>query len=137
MSAKPETTFIASVHRHLPATLYHMKNHNQYVSGLADCWYSGHTTDLWIEYKFIEVPKRADTVIDLVGGKSPYISYLQQDWLKSRHAEGRNVGVLVGSKQGGAWFPDLSWDCTYTAAEYLAVMKERKHLANTIINLVE
>ena len=57
MAAGPETRFIASVHRHLPVDLHHEKMHNAYRGGTADCWYSGQKDDLWVEYKFITVPK--------------------------------------------------------------------------------
>ena len=132
MSKGPENTFISSVHKHLPAKLYHMKNHNAYVGGIADVWYSG-DRDLWVEYKFIVVPKRPDTVIDLITGKAPAISHLQQEWLRSRHEEGRSVGVVVGSKDGGVWFPGLAWDQTYTAGKFCQLMKNRKELAAVIL----
>ena len=65
--AKPETVFTNSVHTHLDrATLYWMKNHNEYVGGVFDCWYSGKgdsSTDLWIEYKFVVLPKRDATLV--------------------------------------------------------------------------
>ena len=131
MAAKPETTFIASVHKHLPPTLYRVKNNNEYTAGIADVWYSG-VRDLWVEYKFIVVPKRPDTVIDLITGKNPAISYLQQEWLRSRHEEGRSVGVIVGSKDGGVWFPGLTWDATYPAKKFLSLLQTRKDLAGTI-----
>ena len=131
MSSKPETTFIASVHKHLPVSLYRMKNHNQYNGGIADVWYSG-GSDLWVEYKFLVLPKRGATVIDLINGKDPSISYLQQDWLKSRHAEGRNVGVIVGCKEGGVWFPGISWDTTYTTEWFREHTLSRKELADRI-----
>lgn len=131
MAAKPETTFIASVHKHLPPTLYRVKNNNEYTAGIADIWYSG-VRDLWVEYKFIVVPKRPDTVIDLITGKNPAISYLQQEWLRSRHEEGRSVGVIVGSKDGGVWFPGLTWDATYPAKKFLSLLQTRKDLAGTI-----
>jgi hypothetical protein len=131
MSKGPENTFIGSVHKHLPAGIYRMKNHNQYVGGIADVWYSG-VRDLWVEYKFIVVPKRPDTVIDLITGKNPAISYLQQEWLRSRHEEGRSVGVIVGSKDGGVWFPGLTWDATYPAKKFLSLLQTRKDLAGTI-----
>ena len=131
MAAKPETTFIASVHKHLPPTLYRVKNNNEYTAGIADVWYSG-VRDLWVEYKFIVVPKRPDTVIDLLTGKNPAISYLQQEWLRSRHEEGRSVGVIVGSKDGGVWFPGLTWDATYPAKKFLSLLQTRKDLAGTI-----
>ena len=112
-----------------------MKNHNQYIGGIADCWYSGLAGDLWIEYKFITLPKRESTVIDLVSGKNPDISYLQQDWLKSRHAEGRSVGVIVGCTQGGVWFPGLKWDQTHTPLEFKKMMLDRRSLAGMISEL--
>ncbi len=134
MSRGPENTFIASVHRYLPADLYHMKNHNEYVGGVADVWYDG-KRDLWVEYKFIKVPVRDTTVIDLVGGKDPAISYLQQAWLLERDANGRSVGVIVGSEKGGVWFPGGSWNRTYTASEFRGLLLSRSKLADIICSL--
>lgn len=129
--AQPENTFIASVHRHLPTSLYRMKNHNQYNGGIADVWYSG-KKDLWIEYKYLVVPKRPDTIIDLV--RKPHkgdsvISTLQQEWLKARHNEGRAVGVVIGSKEGGVWCPGLSWGRTWTALQFCNALQSRSELA--------
>ena len=137
MARGPENTFISSVHKHLPTKLYRMKNHNQYNGGIADVWYSGKGRDLWVEYKFIEVPKRPDTTIDLVSGKSPEISALQQEWLRARHEEGRNVGVIVGSKDGGIWLPGLAWDQTFQAKDFLHHLRTRKELAEEIIEEVQ
>lgn len=130
--SKPESTFITSIHRRLPVDLYRIKNNNTYNAGQADVWYSGPGGDPWIEYKFITVPVRDGTVIDLVGGKAPELSHLQQDWLRSRHVEGRTVGVIVGSKDGGVWFPGTSWDQTYTAADFRSWLLSRDALANII-----
>lgn len=136
MSAKPENTFIGSVNKHLPKDVYFMKNNNQYCSGIPDEWYSGIGGDLWVEYKFIEIPKRPDTVIDLINGKNPSISMLQQDWLRKRDAEGRDVGVIVGCKEGGVWFSGVTWDFTYTAEKFRSWLQERKVLAGYINSLV-
>ncbi len=136
MAAKPESTFIASVHKHLPPTLYRVKNNNEYTAGIADVWYSG-VRDLWIEYKFIAVPKRPETRIDLLTGKNPAISYLQQEWLRSRHGEGRSVGVIVGSKDGGIWLPGVAWEQPFTAKDFLAHLRTRKDLADTILKEVQ
>jgi hypothetical protein len=132
VAAKPETTFIASVHKHLPPTLYRVKNNNEYTAGIADVWYSG-VSDLWVEYKFIAVPKRPETRIDLLTGKNPAISYLQQEWLRSRHGEGRSVGVIVGSKDGGVWLPGVAWEQPFTAKDFLTHLRTRKDLADTIV----
>ena len=128
----PESTFIKGVHRYIPEGVYWMKNHNQYNGGIPDVWYSGDRADLWIEYKFIAVPKRPETRIDLLTGKNPAISYLQQEWLRSRHGEGRSVGVIVGSKDGGIWLPGVAWEQPFTAKDFLAHLRTRKDLADTI-----
>ena len=67
MAAKPETTFYTSVHRHLPSTdlLHREKMSNPYRGGTFDHWYSGKKADLWIEWKFVVLPKRDDTMIDI------------------------------------------------------------------------
>lgn len=129
MSKGPENTFIGSVHKHLPVELYRMKNHNVYNGGIADVWYSGSKCDYWIEYKFIKTPARDATVID------PGLSELQKDWLRNRHAEGRNVGVLVGSKDGGVFFPGVSWDQDFNAAFFRNALHTRKELAQLITSL--
>lgn len=122
----PENTFIASVHRHLPVELYRMKNHNQYNGGIPDVWYSGKRSDLWVEYKFVALPKRDETII------APDLSALQRDWLRGRHIEGRQVGVIVGCAQGGVWFPGLSWEVSPTRRDFLAQLQTRPSLAATI-----
>lgn len=133
MAAKPETTFIDSVHKHLPVWLYRMKNHNEYNGGIADCWYSGER-DLWVEYKFIAVPKRGTTPIDLVGGKNPNLSALQQEWLRKRHNEGRNVWVIVGCKEGGVIYRGCKWESAVTTAGFRIHLQSRKDLALEISN---
>lgn len=134
--SQPENTFIASVHRHLPVELYRMKNHNQYNGGIADVWYSGPKADLWIEYKFITVPTRDSTTIDLTFGKNPTLSRLQQDWLRSRFIEGRNVWVVVGCKMGGVVFQGTTWEQPITADRFKELTISRATIANAISNHV-
>lgn len=137
MSRGPENTFIASVHRHLPESVYRMKNHNEYNGGIADCWYDGKRGDLWIEYKFVVLPKRASTTIDLCAGKNPMLSPLQQEWLASRHANGRNVWVIAGCKEGGVVFNDpLLWSSPITMLNFSELIEDRKSLAKRITEVV-
>jgi len=124
--ATPENTFIGSVHRHLPVGIYHMKNHNQYNGGIPDVWYSGPAGDLWVEYKFIVIPKRSETTVRIE------LSELQKDWLSSRHREGRNVAVVVGSKEGGVWFGGVSWIHVCSASDFRRQLLSRNDLANRI-----
>lgn len=127
--AKPETVFIGGVHKHLPATLYRIKNNNMYNSGQADCWYSGFKSDLWVEYKFIVLPKNDSTRVDLG------LSTLQQQWLKARHAEGRNVAVVVGCKEGGVWMPGIQWDRPWTTGLFRPLIESRAVLAGKITSM--
>ena len=113
-----------------------MKNHNTFNGGIADVWYSGERADLWIEFKFVVVPKRPETLINMTGGKNPALSHLQQNWLKSRHAEGRSLGVLAGSKTGGVWFPGVTWAEPLRADAFLERLQTRKELAVLITELV-
>lgn len=108
MSSGPETRFIASVHRLLPTKLYHLKQHNAYVGGPADVWYSGNHTDAWIEYKYVET---LPPIIDLMDLKKGYcLSALQQEWLHDRSKEGRNVFVILGCREGGVIFVRRNWE---------------------------
>ena len=127
--ATPENTFIASVHRHLPHELYRLKNNNPFHSGIADCWYSGPAGDLWIEYKFLVLPKRDNTAIKID------LSELQKNWIMSRYSEGRTVGVIVGCKDGGVWMPGITWQIPYTAESFRASMLGRLGLAAIIVDL--
>jgi len=107
-----------------------MKNHNQYNGGIPDVWYSGPAADLWIEYKFVALPKRENTVISID------LSDLQKNWIATRVAEGRNVGVIVGSKDGGVWFPGTTWETAVTMLQFKTSIESRKSLAGLIQNLV-
>ncbi|MFM7011063.1 MAG: hypothetical protein ACKO0Z_17365, partial [Betaproteobacteria bacterium] len=86
-----------------------MKNNNNYVSGVPDLWFSGPNGDLWIEMKFVQkLPK----LVPL----RPYdlLSKLQEEWLRARYEEGRNVAVIIGCKRGtrleGIILRDLAWE---------------------------
>ncbi len=131
--AKPETVFTNSVHAHLDrATLYWMKNHNEYVGGVFDCWYSGKgegSTDLWIEYKFVVLPKRDATLV------VPDLSSLQTEWGTDRANEGRNVAVIVGCKEGGVYLPPGYW-APLPASEFRRRILTRKALATLITEKV-
>lgn len=129
MSKGPENTFISAVHKHLWDSVYRMKNHNQYNGGIADCWYSGPRGDLWVEYKFLVVPARPKTTIDL----TKMLSALQVQWLADRYVEGRNVAVVVGCKEGGVWFERRMWEAPITAEAFRAALVSRKDIAERIV----
>jgi hypothetical protein len=130
--SKPETTFTAGVHKHLPPGRedpYWMKNNNLYTSGIWDVWYSGPFRDLWVEYKFIELPKRDDTMIDFG------LSELQKQWGRDREREGRNLAVIVGCKEGGVILRGPSvWEPTMTRERFAGLLVSRKNIAQWIMD---
>lgn len=127
MSRGPETTFIQSVHRLLPKTVYRMKNHNEYNGGIADCWYDGPMGDLWVEYKFVVLPKRDDTQVRIE------LSGLQKEWLRDRWDNGRNVAVVAGCAEGGVWLAAPSrWERDYPADDFRSLIESRQEIANRI-----
>lgn len=100
-----------------------MKNNNPYIGGIPDCWYSGKARDLWVEYKFLQrVPVRAAVMADL--------SALQIQWLNNRYAEGRQVAVIIGCKEGGVILTDLQWELSQP--DFKAQLRDRKALAESI-----
>ena len=123
MARKAETTFIGSVHKHLPMGVYREKMNNPYRSGTADVWYSG-KKDLWVEYKVLPtLPKRLETNIVLG------LSENQKIWLRHRHEEGRNVAVICGCKAGGVVFQGVSWDRPISNPEFTSRIRTRLELA--------
>ena len=135
MASKPETTFYTSVHRFLPplSQLHREKMANPYRGGTADHWYSGPIKDLWIEWKFLLLPKRDSTVVDLIGGKNPLISPLQQEWLKQRDAEGRHLWFVLGCKEGGDVFEFGQWAGAYMTKHLRERVEPRANIAARIV----
>lgn len=128
MPVKPENQFITSIHKHLcpPSQLYRMKNHNAYVGGIPDVWYSGPKSDLWIEYKFIKSRNPRNQVV-------PDLSKLQLRWITGRNRDGRSVWVVIGNPDGGVILTDVQeMQDGISAFEFLDRLKSRKELALTI-----
>lgn len=124
MSRKPETTFIASIHKHLK-DVYYEKMNNPYRSGGADVWYSGVEGDLWVEYKYIPSLPRTKELV-------PNLSAMQLKWLADRHAEGRNVAVILGFPQGGIVYRFPDWTQPQTRVWFETRFLERPDLARWI-----
>lgn len=131
MARKPESQFIAGVHKYIDPDVYSMKNHNEYNAGIFDCWYSARPKDLWIEYKFIEIPKRDATLI------MPDLSPLQLEWGRARAREGRQCWVIIGSKEGGIILGDPDdWTQPIEAGTFRIGVQSRKELGAYITKFV-
>ena len=122
MSSKPESTFSRSIHKYLPPEVYYEKMHNPFRGGTFDFWYSG-VKDMWVEYKFIQLPKKPETLI------LPALSQLQIVWATERSQEGRNLAVIVGCKDGGVVFRDHAWLTPISTQKFQENIMSRKDLA--------
>lgn len=130
-----ESTFTSAIRKLLPPepTLYALKLNLPYTAGVPDAWYSGRGGDLWVEYKYLKhIPRE----IDLVGGRSPTITLLQQGWLTARFNQGRSVGVIVGCEGGGVVFPDLDWKELVPKDEFMHRIWSRRQIADWIMHRV-
>lgn len=99
--SKPEATFITSIHRYLKPIeeLDAIGMGGTYTNGIADVYYDGPKSDLWVEYKFIErMPKKLDL---LKPTTKPTLSALQDHFLKRREDNGHLAWVIVGCQEGG------------------------------------
>ena len=107
-------------------SVYRMKNHNAYVGGIPDCWYSNNASDLWVEYKYIPVSKPRKAVI-------PDLSELQIRWISDRFLEGRDVWVIVGCKAGGVVYTDIHEMLNGIEPDiFMQRIQTRKELTNAI-----
>ena len=93
-----EQQFISKVHKKLPKLIYRVKFSDKFTAGVPDVWYSGDFGDLWVEYKYQEVP-----------GHKPKLSDLQKSWLLERHLEGRSVACVVGTPSGIIAYEGAEW----------------------------
>ena len=100
-----------------------MKNHNEFIGGIPDVWYSGNLSDLWVEYKYLPISTPRKVVI-------PDLSVKQLHWIKCRRTEGRSVWVIVGYKHGGVIYTDIDdMERGIGPDDFLARTLSRKELA--------
>lgn len=130
MTAKAETVYAQRVNKHLPPEVYREKMNNPYRGGTPDFYYEFQRS-LWCEYKFIEVPKREDTII------RPNLSALQLDWLKRCHANGHKPVVVIGSRAGGValWSPN-AWTHGLGAGAFVDQAGTAEEIATIIYQAV-
>ena len=128
MATKPESQFIRSVHTHLPSEVYRMKNHNAYVAGVPDVWYSANPYDLWIEYKYLPISKPSSWVV-------PNLSRQQLRWIAERIKDGRPIWTIVGCKPGGVIYYELAeMTAGLPPEQFIQRLQSRKELALQIYN---
>lgn len=125
-----ETRQFSALRKEIAGRIYYWKTHDSFTGGIPDAYMSGPLRDLWCEGKrYAQLPP----VVDLT--KLDVTSVLQQDWLKARHAEGRNVSMLVFTdKQGCILLHGLEWMNPIPRDEFLARAKTRREIADDLVS---
>ena len=142
MSRKPENKFMGAVHKQLPDdAIYKMKITPAFTSGEFDVLYEGYEYDLFVEYKFLELPKRRDTMIH----PHNMLSEKQIKWGNRRVARTARSNrplpyMAIGTKVDGNYYgllleyhPTMT---PFTSETFRACMKPAKDIANRILSLV-
>ena len=112
------------------------KIHDSFAGGVPDSYVEGSKSDLWIEYKWCNLPKRDTTLIDL-SNPNQYLSKLQQEWLRRRFTLGRNDAcVILGHDLGCNIFFGLSWETPLTKNDLLKTAFTKVTARNHILNIV-
>ena len=117
-----ESSHTRTILRRLPDVVYAWKIHDNITSGIPDSWFSGRARDLWIEFKFAtQLPKS----INLVTRKgSPCLSPKQTNWLDRRHAEGRNVAVVLSNQLVSIILINGDWHDTIDTETQLTLSRQ-------------
>ena len=95
-----EHGFIKAVHRHLSPEVYRWKIHDTYTGGVPDAFYMGPAGSLFVEYKYVKLPKRNTTVVTFS------LSKLQVSWLTRAQMCGQLVAVIVGFERSAVAVTD-------------------------------
>lgn len=124
-----ENTFWQALRKKLVPRVYALKLNLRFIKGVPDCWLSGSEDDLWLELKYV---RTLPPVVD----PTKLLTVLQQDWLRQRHAEGRSVGVLIGSSDGHLFFPGLSWESSVSREKWIQRGKKTAAIAEDLIEIL-
>lgn len=121
-----EHGFIKAVHRHLSPEVYRWKIHDTYTGGVPDAFYCGPAGSLWVEYKYIKLPKRKTTNVTFG------LSELQQIWLTKIATYGQTTVLALGWKQSAQVFYGPHIPKTATQDELVHDALQFKELAALI-----
>jgi len=124
-----ESGFWQSLRKHLIPRVYALKLNLNFVQGVPDVWLSGSEQDLWIENKYLQ---KLSPIIDA----TKLLTTLQQLWLEERYAEGRHVGVLIGSSEGHVFLDGLSWQKPLGRLKFQERAVSTKVMANQLVELL-
>lgn len=130
-----ESNYWSKLRTFLVPRVYAWKIATSYVKGIPDWWGSGSMQDLWVENKRIQGNGEPPAILDLTDEKK-YLTAHQQLWLCRRYREGRNVGVIVFSKQGHLYLPGVDFLRPISKLDFLEKSMSYRDLATRLINIL-
>lgn len=98
-----EHGFVRSVHRQLSPDIFVWKINDKYAGGVPDAFYAGPARCLFIEYKYVKLPKRDTTLV------KTSLSEQQKLWLDRMSGMDKHVALVIGSILGTIII-DKDWD---------------------------
>ena len=98
-----EHGFVRSVHRQLSPDVFVWKINDKYAGGVPDAFYAGPARCLFIEYKYVKLPKRDTTLV------KTSLSVQQKLWLDRMLGMDKQVALVIGSVLGSIII-DKDWD---------------------------
>lgn len=98
-----EHGFVRSVHRQLSPDVFVWKINDKYAGGVPDAFYAGPARCLFIEYKYVKLPKRSTTLV------KTSLSEQQKRWLDRMSSMDKHVAIVIGSAIGNIII-DKDWD---------------------------
>lgn len=104
-----EHGFVRSVHRQLSPDIFVWKINDTYAGGVPDAFYAGPARCLFVEYKYIKLPKRPTTLV------RTGLSEQQKLWLNRMLNLGKPVAVVLGSNEGNIILTNSQWSNSLTA----------------------
>jgi len=128
----PEQSFYQGVERQLPESIYRQGMSNRFSVGVPDRYYECLNSILWVEYKFIQLPKRSNTIIPVANG----LSGPQRNWLMRAYDNNIKTAVIVGTKEGGVFLDHpKQWSTGFLMPKdaFQLLLMSKKDLAKRIL----
>ena len=124
-----EHSFVKSVHRKLDKSVYVWKIADRYSGGVPDAMYAGPAGILFIEYKYIKLPKRPTTII------KTSLSPLQEQWIIQMQQWKHPTWLVIGAEKSCLILNKLTKNIS--TAYYLQHRTDTKKLAQLIMDVTQ
>ena len=111
---------------------YEWKINDNFTNGVPDLFLEGITRDLWVEIKYITLPKREKTIV------RPYnlLSGNQKLWLDRRYARRQDAILLLGTDKGAVILTGGQWANEYSDGELALLATSRKTCAKKLYSFI-